>query len=569
MIIAPYAFATGSENQNSVIDSLFAKYLSNISDAAEKIKELTAIADTAKKYPEKKSSAIRIYQAAMSLAPYAIDSFEVLSLLHSQFAGLMHEYNAEELFIEYEKKALAYHRKAYPEATSRGYNLIGGIGSHYLRIQQYDSALYYFKLQLTEARNTKVPLWIAGAYNNTGILFLNQRHFEVARLYFDSAVAVLKVEAPSDSTLFGSITDNLAQLAFKQSNYAEAAELFKKNISWYSSVSDSQNIVKSYEGLAKVLLKEKKLNEAANIISHLKHFPGIEKGKYSMKYALGYFDLQSDYFLAKGNWQAALETQLHLAAFKDSVNAVLLSNQGELMQAVTASELYRFNTDLKLYGMQLAAREKDLKDTRRSLFAALVFALLSVIIAVLLFYFFRNRSRIQQHEIELHKIEKQLAETTLKNHQLEKEKLQSELKNKSKDLSDFSFYLKNLKELNNTLAEKLGGLEKLNPKQQKELLGNMLKELNMQHYTQEKVQLVQENIDNVNHELYSILLKRFPDLSKSELELCGFLRLNMSNKDISILKKIEPESVKMARYRLRKKLLLDSETDIYRFLSEI
>ncbi|WP_378184714.1 helix-turn-helix transcriptional regulator [Aquimarina sp. W85] len=60
-----------------------------------------------------------------------------------------------------------------------------------------------------------------------------------------------------------------------------------------------------------------------------------------------------------------------------------------------------------------------------------------------------------------------------------------------------------------------------------------------------------------------------PDITANELKLCALLRLNLSSKQISMLLNITPESVNKARYRLRKKMEIDSTDDLYIFLSNI
>ena len=74
----------------------------------------------------------------------------------------------------------------------------------------------------------------------------------------------------------------------------------------------------------------------------------------------------------------------------------------------------------------------------------------------------------------------------------------------------------------------------------------------------------------VHEDFYDTLLKRFPDLSPSELRLCAFLKLNMTTKEISELTGHQMNSLEMARYRLRQKLgISNSEVNLITFLSQI
>jgi len=63
------------------------------------------------------------------------------------------------------------------------------------------------------------------------------------------------------------------------------------------------------------------------------------------------------------------------------------------------------------------------------------------------------------------------------------------------------------------------------------------------------------------------LLANYPQLTPSELNLSMFIKLGMNLKDTSSLLYISPESLKVARSRLRKKFDLDAEASLQNFLA--
>jgi hypothetical protein len=70
----------------------------------------------------------------------------------------------------------------------------------------------------------------------------------------------------------------------------------------------------------------------------------------------------------------------------------------------------------------------------------------------------------------------------------------------------------------------------------------------------------------LHSDFYEKLQNDFPNLSLNERKLCAFLRMDMNNKDISLLTFSSYEAVRKARHRLRKKLNLDDKTEISSFL---
>lgn len=65
---------------------------------------------------------------------------------------------------------------------------------------------------------------------------------------------------------------------------------------------------------------------------------------------------------------------------------------------------------------------------------------------------------------------------------------------------------------------------------------------------------------------YKRLLADYPDLTKNELRLCAFLRLNLSSKEISSITQQTPHSITVARSRVRKKIGLETNEKLTNFL---
>ncbi len=70
----------------------------------------------------------------------------------------------------------------------------------------------------------------------------------------------------------------------------------------------------------------------------------------------------------------------------------------------------------------------------------------------------------------------------------------------------------------------------------------------------------------VHPDFYQNLYIIHIDLIPAELRLCALLRLNLSSKDISAIIHSKPDSIKVARNRLRKKLHLSEEANLTTYL---
>ena len=177
--------------------------------------------------------------------------------------------------------------------------------------------------------------------------------------------------------------------------------------------------------------------------------------------------------------------------------------------------------------------------------------------------------KTNEAQLQLNRYKLELTETELRNRELEKVNLTRQLEHKKGDLSDLALYLSNLKDITRQMLERLNEAKGKKPEEQKELIKQFYNDLTAQLSSEKKNSLIQENVEQINKEFHANLSARFPELTRSEIELCGLLRLNLSNKEIAVMKNSSAETVKMARYRLRKKLGLNPEDDIHKFIIQI
>lgn len=79
----------------------------------------------------------------------------------------------------------------------------------------------------------------------------------------------------------------------------------------------------------------------------------------------------------------------------------------------------------------------------------------------------------------------------------------------------------------------------------------------------------QEAFNNADREFLKKLKVFHPNLSPNEIKLCAYLRLNLTSKEIAPLFNISTRSLEIKRYRLRKKLNLDSKQNLTNYILSI
>ncbi|MDG1685310.1 MAG: helix-turn-helix transcriptional regulator [Flavobacteriaceae bacterium] len=175
----------------------------------------------------------------------------------------------------------------------------------------------------------------------------------------------------------------------------------------------------------------------------------------------------------------------------------------------------------------------------------------------------KQKERINRLELQKLKDEKTMLA-------LEQDKLQLEIKNRNQELA-FTTY-NNIKK-NDLLINLKNHIFKLNDvKKGKELspkMRSIVKRIDIdlkETYDWVKFEF---HFKKSNPNFFSKLDELHPDLTPNDIRICAFIKLNIPNKQMASLLNINPKSLEMTRYRLRKKLGLAERSDLYNYICSL
>lgn len=214
----------------------------------------------------------------------------------------------------------------------------------------------------------------------------------------------------------------------------------------------------------------------------------------------------------------------------------------------------------------------------RSRAAFVIYTVLLLLIIAGNIYFVRKRMlKIRQREKIRH--EKRLArkeqlfqeQTALSEKEimhLRNESLQAEMKHKNKELANATLHLIQKNRALNNLKTDLNKLSKTIPSEnpEKQIVGNLLKKVNKDLRNEKNWELFNNYFDEVHQDFINRIKEKHSDLSPKELRLCAYLRMNISTKEIAPLMNISVRGVEISRYRLRKKLNLNRDTNLIEYI---
>ena len=136
----------------------------------------------------------------------------------------------------------------------------------------------------------------------------------------------------------------------------------------------------------------------------------------------------------------------------------------------------------------------------------------------------------------------------------------TELTESTLDLMRRNEFLKTVKNQLTQLKETTSMLESY--------INNLNSEINL-HIKSNGGNRFETSFHTLNPEFSKKMLKQYPELSPKEIKLSSLLMLGMSSKDIASVSSISENSVKVSRYRLRKKLDLPEKENLQNFLTSL
>ncbi len=163
------------------------------------------------------------------------------------------------------------------------------------------------------------------------------------------------------------------------------------------------------------------------------------------------------------------------------------------------------------------------------------------------------------HQLELERNENEII-------RLKNEKLEGEIQLKNTELASTTLNLIQKGEMIVKVKEELVRMKKVSDvDKESEDYKKVLKMLGDDKMKKDWEQFA-GHFDKVHSDFLVSIKAAYPNLTPSELKLCAYLRLSLSSKEIAQILNITIKSVELARHRLRKKLGIDPEVNLFNFL---
>ena len=337
----------------------------------------------------------------------------------------------------------------------------------------------------------------------------------------------------------------------------EAEDYLQRSLAIAEQNKDREHLVKNLENLASVYIRQGNLIQAKSFLDRA--LPLAQEHQYK-KWLRDIYKDYKDVYALRNDYTRAFAYAEKFEAIKDSI-----------FSEEKAAQLANLELEHQMAEQQQAIKLKEkeiLLLQQQTRFDKLIkISLISgtILVLILVYIVLRNQRYRYKKNQELLERNHALAEKELENARLKEIELQQALTFKNKELTAYTVNFIRKNELIEELKEKIISLKNTSHQPQTEL--NTLLNLVQQNTSIDRDwDDFKRTFENVHHNFFGNLLNQYPDLTPAELRLCALICLNLSAKEMASLMGISPDSVKTARYRLRKKFGLDQEQGLDEFV---
>ena len=432
--------------------------------------------------------------------------------------GLVYYFNkqASEAMAEF-LKALNYFK--YLKDDKGIGESYGQIGHIYEKRMMYDSSYYYQNLALAHLGKIGDSASIAFIYENIASNMEDQQRYDSSLHYYQLSLDLSKRFNNQIDQI--DLINNLGDIYRKTGRYDLGLQYARKAMQMSLSLGEQYQLGSAYRDIGRSFAHMQRYDSA---------YYYIEKARV----------LQKEIYKTENARQTSL-MQVHYDTENKNLKIIQLHAEQRLNFTITV--------------------------------AAIIILALVLIFSIVLFKKQRSKTKaekeLREAEQHLYQAENGLLETELHNKRLEESKLKQELELKGKELSSHILHLiqKNeaLERIKKDLNELLKDDKRDHKKELKQLLHKINISINQDTYWSE----FRVIFEQVHQSFFDKIRAICDNLTANDLRLIALLKMNLHTSDITTLLGVSQDSLRVIRYRLRKKLKLEQGENLSAFLQSL
>ncbi|WP_339659976.1 tetratricopeptide repeat protein [uncultured Polaribacter sp.] len=416
------------------------------------------------------------------------------------------------------------------------------IGYVYRYKNQKEKEFEFYKKGIVLSKGGSGTL-IGKGYLHLGNYYTRLQKLDSSIYYYDKALEVFK-GLKKDNRVYN-VYNNLANTYYKQGKYEQI--IFVRNLVLKYAKKEGNkllitvnyhNIAAAYSKLREYKLALKYLDSAIIV---------AKENNFKLRLSKSYSSIAKVNFMLKDYKKAYRYYEKH-KIYSDSIFNSQLSNTIKEVELENKLKIEKKN-------LQIVNQEQAF-ERKLYLIISFVFLLLSIPLVILLYRNSINKNKIIEANLEKEKIKKEVLLQKFKRSEFEVKNL----------VADNSMRLEFLKQLLSQLKDQR---KSINSDEVKKYIKDLSFKIQQQITTESKLTLLKKKVSSVNDGFDKMLMTTYSELTKTEREVCALLRLNLSIKEIAVIRNSSSDAIKAIRYRIRKKMSVPKSQKLEIFIQNL
>jgi tetratricopeptide (TPR) repeat protein len=461
--------------------------------------------------------------------------------------------------------------------------ILQNLGNIHTQLRNYDTALKHLNRALSIQQESGNRSEESDVLLNLGIAFFESGYTEKAEEYLLASLQI-KEELEKDLHEMIKVYNNLGLVAKELNDNEKAIEYYGITLELSRQTGDKQIEAVALNNLGSRLIEKNNPDAIPLILESLEISTTLGLKKLMLS---SYKNLQ-EYHGYNQNFELAyryaqLFQDVNDSLYNEESHARILELQSgyELMMKDKENELLRQAAEIYESEKQLSQKKESILRLR-----ILFLVIIVIAIAILAFFFivlFNMKQKTHRQSKELFAKESELASMKLENMEKQNNHLedmlfaeeeirklqQNSIDQKNHELTTSAMLLANKNEafdkLHKLTRQLYDSVDEKTAAKVREMLGEIEKQADIEH----QWDVFKTHFESIHKTFFDELRRLCGKLTQHDLQLCAYIRLNLSNKEISRLMNITHESVNTHRYRLRKKLGLEAGSLLDEFIQSI
>ena len=419
------------------------------------------------------------------------------------------------------------------------------IGDLYSITKDYDRALAYLSKAEEMALNHTDYVHIGNLYNDKGLIFKRQGALRKADSLFNKALNIYKKAQFKEGVAVAQ--QNLGALKVDEAKCKDGLAYLKKSLIFFKSVNYTEDISKVYIDMAKAYNCIQEFDTAIFYLNKaIRNSEAL--GNPPLKLT-SLYELQQSYYNI-GYFDSAFQTQKKYYQLKDSLQSVDVEIRiAELQKKYDVEKVQK---EAQLYKTQQQA------ETARAKVFQVVAASLVLFILLAAFFVWQRRKK-----------DREIIRLRQERNQVLKEEMEVKMRFQSKQLTTHALNMLQKNLLLQSLEEDMAEIRKKAKDELKPEIHSLNHKIKTHLKGEKDWDLFKMYFEQINKDFFKALYIINPNLTSNDLRLIALIKLNMNIKEVASVLNLSPDSVKNARYRLRKKLKLSPKDDLFEFINGI